>query len=175
MEQNTKTAAKTRVLVILSLFGSLLFLASTVFPFLLEHRYTTWIFARDEVSYWSFKSSTQHLVLGEPKSPPAESWFYSYWIEINEQTGLAAVLVLMFVFQIITLVTSAVYTFTRKRPLAVASVILVSIVIALMTYVNNSVRHQWSNSIDIGCVFGFLSLLAWLLVSILSYFWKGTH
>jgi ABC-type bacteriocin/lantibiotic exporter with double-glycine peptidase domain len=176
MEQNTKTAAKTRVLVILSLFGLLLFLASTVFPFLLEHRTTTWIFARDSVSYWSFKSSTQHFVLGEPRSPTAESWFYSYWVEINEyRTGLAAILVLMFLVQIVTLVTSSVHIFTTNRVLAVASaracVILVSIVIALMTYVNNSVSHPWSNSIDMGYVSAFLSLLVWLLVSILSYFW----
>jgi hypothetical protein len=164
---------KTRALVALFLFAFFLFLISTVFPFLLEHRTTTWVFAQDDISYWSFKSSTQHLVLGEPTFPKVESWSYNYWIEIDRyQTGLAAVLLSMFLVQILTLITSSAYTFTKKRLLTVAPVILASIVIALMTCVNTSLSHPWSNSIGIGYVFAFPSLLVWLLVAILSYAWK---
>ena len=161
---------KTRALVALSLFGFFLFLVSTVFPFLLEHRTTTWVFAHDDVFYWSFKSSTQHFALGEPMFPVVESWFYNYWTEINGyQTGLAAILVSMFLVQILTLITSLAYAFTKKSLLAIAPVILASIVIALMTYVNMSLSHPWSNSIDIGYVFSFPSLLVWFLVVILSH------
>jgi hypothetical protein len=159
--------------VALFLFAFFLFLVSTVFPFLLEHRTTTWVFAHDDISYWSFKSSTQHLVLGEPMFPTVESWFYDYWTEIDRyQTGLAAILVSMFLVQILTLITSLAYAFSKKRLLAVAPTILASIVIALMTYVNNSLSHPWSNSIDVGYVLEFPSLLVWLLVAILSYAWK---
>jgi len=167
---------KTRALVALSLFAFFLFLVSTVFPFLLEHRAragTTWVFARDDVSYWSFKSSTQHFVLGEPRFPTVESWFYNFWVEIEGyRTGLAAILVLMFLVQILTLITGLAYAFSKKRLLAVAPAVLASIVIALMTYVNNSLSHLWSNSTDIGYWCAFPSLLVWLLVAILSYAWK---
>jgi hypothetical protein len=161
----------TRLLVALSLFGLFLFLFSTLFPFLVEYRSGT--FYRDVVSYWSFRSSTQHFALGQPSGPRVESWFYNYWVEIDGyRAGLAAILVSMFLAQIFTLITSLLYIFTKKRPFAVAPVILTSIVIALMTYVNMSLSHPWSNSIDIGYVFAFPSLLVWLLVSILSYAWK---
>lgn len=159
------------MLVALSLFGLLLFLFSTLFPFLLEYRPGT--FYRDVVSYWSFESSTQHFALGQPSGPTVESWFYNYWVEIDEyRTGLAAILISMFLAQIFTLITSLLYIFTKKRPFAVAPVILGSIVITLMISVNNSVSHLWSNSFDYGYMFAFPSLLIWLLVSILSYAWK---
>jgi hypothetical protein len=168
---SSSISLRTRVLVALSLFGLFLFLFSTLFPFLLEYRPGT--FYRDVVSYWSFKSSTQHFALGQPSGPTVESWFYNYWVEIDEyRSGLAAILISMFMAQIFTLITNLLYIFTKKRLLAVAPVILASIVIALMTYVNNSFSHLWSNSIDIGYVFAFPSLLVWFLILILSYAWK---
>ena len=88
---------------------------------------------------------------------------------------MAAILVSMFLVQILTLITSLAYAFTKKRRLAVAPVILASIVIALMTYFNTSLSHSWSNSIDIGYVFAFPSLLVWPLVAILSFAWKSAR
>jgi hypothetical protein len=111
--------------------------------------------------------------LGEPSGPAAEYWFYNYWAEIDQyRTGLAAILISMLLVQILILITSLLHIFTKKRPFAVALVILGSIVITLMIGVNNSVSHLWSNSFDFGYVFAFPSLLIWVLISILSYAWK---
>ena len=163
---------KTLTLVALFLFGSFLFLGSTVFPFLLEHRSGEFWFASDDVSYWSFKSSTQHEVLGNPKFPAVDSWFCDYWVKTNAyRTGLLPVLASMFLAQILTLITGVVFLFTKRRFLAIAPAILSSMVIALMTYVNISFSHPWSNSTEVGYWLAFPSLFVFLFVFILSYVW----
>ena len=168
---------KTRTLAALSLFGCFLFLGSTVFPFLLEYRRGMFWFASDNVSYWSFKSSTQPTALETPRGAAVESWFYDYWVKIGTYRTefLLPVLVSMFLGQVVTLITGIVSVFTKRRFLAVAPAILSLIVVALMTYVNMSFKEEpWSHNTQLGYWLAFQSLFVFLFVSILSYVWaKG--
>jgi len=153
--------------------GCVLFLCSTVFPFLLEYRSTEFWFATDVVSYWSFKSSTQHEALGEPRGPVAELWFNDYWVKISAYgVGYLPVFVSMFAVQILTLMAGVVFVFIRRRFLAIGSTLLSLMVVASMTYVNVSFNQEiWSHNTQVGYWLAFPSFFVFLFVSILSFVW----
>jgi hypothetical protein len=153
------------------LVGCVLFLCSTVFPFLLEYRSTEFWFATDTVSYWSFKSSTQPEALGEPRGPVAELWFSNYWVKVGAYgVGYLPVFVSMFAVQVLTLIAGAVFVFIRRRFLAIVSTVLALTVVALMTYVNVSFKQEiWSHNTQVGYWVAFPSFFVFLFVSILSF------
>jgi hypothetical protein len=162
----------------LCLVGCVLFLCSTVFPFLLEYRGTEFWFATDIVSYWSFKSSTQREALGEPSGPVAELWFGDYWVKMSAYgVGYLPAFVSMFAAQVLTLIAGAFFVFIRRRFLAIVSTVLSSTVVALMTYVNVSFKQEmWSHDTQIGYWLAFPSFFVFLFVSILSFVWiKGKN
>lgn len=170
------TKRKTRTLSTLCLIGCVLFLCSTVFPFLLEYRGTESWFATDVVSYLSFKSSTQHEALGEPSGPVAELWFGDYWVKVSAcGVGYLPVFVSMFAAQVVTLIAGVIFVFIRRRFLAIVSTVLSLTEVALMTYVNVSFNQEiWSHNTQVGYWLAFPSFFVFLFVSILSFVWiKG--
>jgi len=161
-------SSKTRILVLraLSILGCLVFLFSIIFPFLFA-RYPNSVIEEDMnmTDFWSFKSYTQQ---GNPfmrwLSKIYEYWFVDYWIKASAyRSEFLALLPLMFAAQILTLVTVVVSVFVRKRFLTSVTVVLCSMVVALMTYVGMSSKVNWHWHFQEGYWLTILSLFVFIL------------
>jgi hypothetical protein len=115
--------------------------------------------------FWSFKSYTEQgnpFVRWLPKI--CEYWFVDYWIKASAYgSEFLALLPLMFAAQILTLVTVVVSVFVRKRFLTSVTVVLCSMVVALMTYVGMSSKVNWHWHFQEGYWLTILSLFVFIL------------
>ena len=150
------------------MLGCLLFLSSTILPFLHEIRPASIIPEdSDRTSYWSLKCSTQQvrsLFLYQT----VEYWFYDYWVkEYAIRSELPLVFVFMLLGQILTLITGVASVFLYKKILALAPAILCPTVTALMVYVGTSFR-SWEISYQQGYWLTYPSMLLFIAAFTLS-------
>jgi hypothetical protein len=109
--------------VLPAIFGCLVFLFSIISPFFL---YTAPL-GSITIYYWSYR----HDFYAPMRQVPTQYWFIDNW----ENAGLAAMswtLVLMFIFQVLTLVFGVGSVFFNRRILSIAPVLLCLGVLGLM-------------------------------------------
>lgn len=154
--------------MVLFILGCLLFLGSSIFPFLHEIRAASIIPEdSDRTSYWSLKCSTQQVRSLFPYQT-VEYWFYDYWVkEYAYRSELPLVFVFMLAAQILTLITGIASVFLKKRLLALAPAILCPMVTALMVYVSTSFR-SWEISYQQGYWLTYPSMLFFIAAFTLS-------
>jgi hypothetical protein len=165
---------KSRVLVLraLSALGCLVFLFSITSPFLFA-RYPNSTVPEDMnmTKFWSFKSYTEQ---GNPflrvVFKTYENWYFDYWIKEGAyRSEFLALFPLMFVAQLLTLITGVASILTTKRFLVYVPVVFCSIVTALMTYVSMTGKIYWSWQYQEGFWLTLSSLFLFLAVFIMNH------
>jgi len=119
-----------------------LFFCSCIFPFYYQI-HPSFIGRISSSYYWSFESQTQfcngRLPFGSPYAV-YEYWFYNYWFHnynaIAFGTQFSAVLIAMFIIQILTLATRVSPLIFRKKVFELLPVIFCPIAAGLMVCPN---------------------------------------
>jgi hypothetical protein len=182
MSSKPVTINVRKVIVIL---GCLFFLFSMILPFYhLTYFVSGMIEFQNSTYYWSFRVSQEiSYSFGPIMTPHIDIWFFQpgfYHYNIPGSSLSIYVLVVIFVAQLLTLITGIASVFHDRRILALAPLALCSLVIVLMTYTNTVLAttksvflarytSQVTNStILLGYWFTYPAIILYLSYSILS-------
>lgn len=128
----------TKIILITS---SLLFLGSITFPFI-HGIYAPLMSIPErvyyEVDFWSFKGRYVPFLFTGHHGGIIERWFYDYWSFDYFLGGFGPswILIVIFLFQIFTLISAILSIFTKRIIVAVVPAILCPIVTAFMIYLS---------------------------------------
>jgi hypothetical protein len=150
------------------LVGCGLFFLSMILPFY-RFNLVSYIETRASILYWSFKSRIEFFNLLRPhRVDPvvmSEQWFHDHWFDSYASWfGLSYLLIIMFVIQILVLVTVTISVLTRRKVIAFTPVIFCSTVTALMIFTNVILQAETLalNSYELGYWLTYPTLLLFL-------------
>jgi hypothetical protein len=162
---------------ILSILGCISFLFSVFYPFF-SVEYSDGFFTsltQTHIQFWSFESYTEQFFPFLRTAPIIfENWFLDYWVkESTYRSEFLILFPLMFIAQVATLIMGISSVLVRRKLLAYLSVILCSIVIALMAYFSMSSEvdwnvHDWNGQYQYGFWLTLVSFFSFLSVPILE-------